>query len=407
MSNLYLDSSGVATNSGSSDSNSPDLSGTADATAAANKTFVDGDVNTGTDQVALAGHGFLSGTGVELTTSGTLPAGLTLTTLYYLRAVDANTLTLHTNVADAIAGTNPVNITAAAGGGTHTINNRTINLGGSPNLSGVKVTHCRVTTTGTSHVLTMAGGVHGLANGNPVLLEVAAGGTMPGGVTAALVYWANVLSTSNTLRIYTTKALAIAGGASDVNVTSAEVRSLHVRADSQAAINVANSTVTNRKIFWIKAVDNTNKLVIIDGTLTVSGASNWAIGGQVNAAGCVDLINAVRRRGYRDVQHGYFRVHQCELPSAGRLVVDRHAARVPARESRGASSLGQHGQRHPVRCRHRSRARQHIYRRQSGAAVPGHRVGASGKLHGWLLDSHERRADHRLRCIHQDGTQWQ
>lgn len=162
MGTLYADSGGASTNSGSSDATAATLSGSAAATVVSNKTFVDANVNTVTDQVTVTAHGYTSGTGVELTTTGTLPGGLTLTTMYFLFAVDANTLTFHTNVADAEAGTNIVNITSAAGGGTHTIQNYTVNLTGTPNLSGVKTFHCRVTATGTSHVITMTGGLHGL-----------------------------------------------------------------------------------------------------------------------------------------------------------------------------------------------------------------------------------------------------
>jgi hypothetical protein len=255
------------------------LSGTGNATIAANKTFADGDVTPATDVIAIAAHGYTAGCGVELSTTGVLPAGLSINTLYYLGVPSAGTLTLHTNVADALAGTNPVNITAAAGGGTHTINNMTVALGGSPDLSAVKGSHCRLTTTGTSHVFTMNGGVHGLATGDIIWMELSTGGTIPTGVAEGSFYWVNVLSTT-TFRIYNSKALAIAGGAS-FNVSAAEVRTLTIRAAAQDAINLASATNTNRKSFWIRAVDNTNKQVILAATVTGLGAgSNWAIGGR-------------------------------------------------------------------------------------------------------------------------------
>ena len=294
MARMYLDSGGASTNSGTSDSNTADLSASSDLTVVSNKTFVDGNVDTGTDIVTVTGHGYTSGTGVELTTTGTLPAGLTLTTLYYLCAVSVDTITFHTNVADAEAGTNPVNITAAAGGGTHTINNYTVNLAGAVDLSGVKCHHCRVTTTGTSHVITMAGGIHGLTTADAVFLTVFTGGTMPTGITSAQIYYVNALTTT-TFRIYTTAALATTGGASDVNVSAAEVRTLSVFTEVASAINIASSNVSNRKIFWIRAVSDTNNLVIVDQVVTLSATpSNWAIGGRVTASGAVDLFNTVR-----------------------------------------------------------------------------------------------------------------
>jgi hypothetical protein len=83
------------------------------------KTFVDGDVTLVGDLIAIASHGYLTGLKVALTTSGALPTGLSAGN-YYVIKVDANTIKLASSVANAIAGT-AVDITAAAGGGTHTL----------------------------------------------------------------------------------------------------------------------------------------------------------------------------------------------------------------------------------------------------------------------------------------------
>lgn len=300
MPTVYFDSGGAATNSGTSDNASPDLSGTGTATVVANTTFVDANVTVATNQIAVTAHGYTAGTGVELTSSGTLPAGLTLTTLYFIGVVDANTITLHRFIADAIAGANAVDITAAAGGGTHTINNMTLNIAGGVDLSGVKCSACRVTTTGTSHVFTMLGGIHGFTTGDPIVLDVSTGGTAPTGTTMGASYYVNALS-STTFRIYGHPAAAIAGGASGVNVSAAEVRTLHARSlrrdngGQQSAINLPASTVTTREIFWIRAIDNTNDLIVLDVVVTGLGAgANWAIGGQLNAAGWADAMNTIR-----------------------------------------------------------------------------------------------------------------
>jgi hypothetical protein len=61
----------------------------------------------------------LTGTRVRLTTTTTLPAGLSLATDYYVIPVDNNTFKLATSYANAVAGTQ-INITDA-GTGTHTI----------------------------------------------------------------------------------------------------------------------------------------------------------------------------------------------------------------------------------------------------------------------------------------------
>lgn len=80
-------------------------------------TFTDGDVTVGTDRVTLTSHPFTSGQLARLFTSGTLPAGLALATNYYIKSIDANTVEFYSDSAL----TSIVDITAAAGGGTHTI----------------------------------------------------------------------------------------------------------------------------------------------------------------------------------------------------------------------------------------------------------------------------------------------
>lgn len=84
------------------------------------KTFVDGDVVTGTDRITITAHAFpTTGLKVAATTSGVLPGGLSATN-YYVIVVDANTIKLASSLANAQAGT-AVDITSAAGGGTHTL----------------------------------------------------------------------------------------------------------------------------------------------------------------------------------------------------------------------------------------------------------------------------------------------
>lgn len=82
--------------------------------------FVDGDVTVGSDSILEAGHGLVTGDKVQLTTSGTLPAGLALATDYYVIRVDANNFKLASSAYNA-EWDMPVDITAAAGGGTHNV----------------------------------------------------------------------------------------------------------------------------------------------------------------------------------------------------------------------------------------------------------------------------------------------
>lgn len=83
------------------------------------KTFQDADVNVSTDRITITSHGFVTGRKVAASTSVALPTGLSATD-YYVIKVDANTIKLASSLNNALAGT-AVDITAAAGGGTHTL----------------------------------------------------------------------------------------------------------------------------------------------------------------------------------------------------------------------------------------------------------------------------------------------
>ncbi len=73
-----------------------------------------------TNLVNAVGHGYVDGQGPFLLANagGALPAELDAVTEYWVNDNDGNSFTLHTNEADAIAGTNPVAFTDD-GTGTH------------------------------------------------------------------------------------------------------------------------------------------------------------------------------------------------------------------------------------------------------------------------------------------------
>lgn len=72
-----------------------------------------------TDICTKSTHGYLTGLKVQLTTTTTLPAGLSLSTDYFVIYLTANTFKLASSLVNAIAGT-AVDITDT-GTGTHTI----------------------------------------------------------------------------------------------------------------------------------------------------------------------------------------------------------------------------------------------------------------------------------------------
>lgn len=78
-----------------------------------NDTFTDTDVDIDEDTVTLTAHNYVTGMKItELTSTGTLPAGLATSTVYYAIVVDANTISFATSQANALSGT-AVDITDA------------------------------------------------------------------------------------------------------------------------------------------------------------------------------------------------------------------------------------------------------------------------------------------------------
>jgi hypothetical protein len=77
-----------------------------------------GTVVPATNLITITGHGLTSGDAIRCSSTTTLPAPLSPATLYYAKAVDPNTISLHPTYGDAIAGTNIIDITDV-GTGTH------------------------------------------------------------------------------------------------------------------------------------------------------------------------------------------------------------------------------------------------------------------------------------------------
>lgn len=85
------------------------------------KTFVDADVNTTTDVITITSHGFSTADAAWFYSTAELPTGIALSQRYFVRALSSSTVAVYRTSADASADTNRLNITAATGGGTHTM----------------------------------------------------------------------------------------------------------------------------------------------------------------------------------------------------------------------------------------------------------------------------------------------
>jgi len=84
-------------------------------------TFLDADISVANNTITKPGHGKAEGDRFQLTSTGVLPAGLELVTDYFVSQVQGNTFKLSTTAAKAISAVEDVvDVTAAAGGGTHT-----------------------------------------------------------------------------------------------------------------------------------------------------------------------------------------------------------------------------------------------------------------------------------------------
>lgn len=110
----------------------PDMRGRVAAGVGSNTwtfTFASTDVNTGTDQITVTANSeLITGRKIQLTTTGTLPTGLSLATDYYIIVVDSTHIKLASSLANAVAGT-AIDITGAGSGtntGTHTGTARTL-----------------------------------------------------------------------------------------------------------------------------------------------------------------------------------------------------------------------------------------------------------------------------------------
>lgn len=166
-------------------------------TVAVAKTFVDADVTLLSDEIAIAAHGYVTGQKVNLTTDGVLPTGL-VTPAWVIR-IGAGIIQLAGSLADASAGT-PLNITAAAGGGNHTITPVAVVLS----------TFGDFDTDPSTNTLTVA--AHGYPPGQQVALTTA--GTLPGGLAAGNYYI--IAPTAGTVQLATTLAAAVAGTPDDI-----------------------------------------------------------------------------------------------------------------------------------------------------------------------------------------------
>ena len=186
--------------------------------------FVDGDVTVGTDNINKA-HGFLDGDRVQLTSSDTLPAGLALATDYWIIFIDAANFKLASSITNAVADT-AVDITAAAGGGNHTV-----------------TAYANMTESSTD-VLEISSIAHGLAIGDWIYMYHASEGTN-NDLTFAGWYQINSVGT-DWFRINTLDARAGTANDCDRYTVATVTTDIPVLVETDGNLNLKNANATDR-----------------------------------------------------------------------------------------------------------------------------------------------------------------
>jgi len=169
-------------------------------------TFAAADVNTTTNLIGKS-HTLPTGQAVVFSAGGgTAPAPLVEGTTYFVRAASSSTIALHTTLADAVAGTNTIDITTAGTGSAFTISANTINL---------SITFAAADINTSTEVITKA---HDFSTGTQVIFNNG-GGTSPTGLTNNDSYFVRRAS-STTLTLHPTEADAVAGS-NTIDITAA------------------------------------------------------------------------------------------------------------------------------------------------------------------------------------------
>lgn len=158
------------------------------------KTFTDANVSSALNSVHSATHGFTTAQLIQYKATGaTVVVGLTNDAFYYIIRLDANNLQFATTSANASAGT-AINISAPAGGDTHTIT-----------LVDASFLDAAVSSGDDTITIT----AHGFSNGNRLKYVSTSAVT---GLTTAVIYYV-VGATANTIQLSATS-----GGAA-INLT--------------------------------------------------------------------------------------------------------------------------------------------------------------------------------------------
>jgi hypothetical protein len=162
------------------------------------------DINTGTETITRAAHGYYTGLKVQLSSTVTMPTGLVAATDYWVIVVDADHFKLASSLANALAST-PVNITAV-GTGFLTVTPQIPSVVTGISQSGIDSTADTITKT-----------AHGLYTG--LKIRFATIGDVSGGIAFLTDYFVIKID-ANTFKLASSIANASASTAIDITTVS-------------------------------------------------------------------------------------------------------------------------------------------------------------------------------------------
>lgn len=232
-------------------------------------TFVDADVTPGTDTITKTTHNYRTGDYVQLTSTGVLPAGLALITDYWIIRVDSNNFKLASspfNAENQIA----VDITAAAGGGTHTVTGYTREARHLDVFAAV--------ADGEGNKITSTGGALDV-NLKSADISFTADVSLDG------VYSGSNLLADSVGNIFNSRAVTpdITGQVERVtaallgNVAAADVSKVHAL-DTNAFLMAEDSDTADKKKLLIDGTSNGLWVDIQNASLPVTQSGTWTVG---------------------------------------------------------------------------------------------------------------------------------
>lgn len=235
-------------------------------------------VDVASDHVFRVGHGYYTGLKVRVSSSGTIPTGLSVLTDYWVYVLDADKIKFATSLTNALAGV-VIDITAT-GTGNLTVTPQIPATPAASPIANINITTDQITST-----------AHGLFTGLKVRLGM--NGAIPTGLSLATDYFV-IASSVDAIKLASSLANAVAGTAVDVTaISTAEWDISLVGANGQGGGNPAPLSTSTGLVkaasmsFGGEGTDSST--IFVDGVNNylfkdLNGVTSFGILGSVTAA---------------------------------------------------------------------------------------------------------------------------